>query len=148
MAVLQIRPMDAADLDGVREIELRSFTDPWSRWMLAAELGRSRTCQLIAAQDEKIAGYIFLQHVLGEGEITNIAVSPDFRRQGIGAKLLRAAVAQAQAWELDCLFLEVRESNLPAIALYGRFGFTVNGRRPGYYQNPREDALLMHLKLR
>jgi ribosomal-protein-alanine acetyltransferase len=148
VAAAQIRPMNEADLDAVQEMELRCFADPWSRRMLEAEVARLPARQLLAEQNGAIAGYVFLQHVLDEGEITNIAVSPDFRRQGIGGELMRAAIAQAKEWELRCLLLEVRESNRPAIALYERFGFLADGKRPGYYRHPKEDAVLMRLELR
>jgi len=84
-----------------------------------------------------------MQVVLDEGHIHNVAVSPDFRRRGIARSLVEALIDFSRKQSLSVMLLEVRNANLPAIELYASFGFEVVGRRPNYYKNPREDALLM-----
>ena len=89
-----------------------------------------------------MAGYAGLQTVLDEGSITNVAVLPEFRRRGAARALLEELLARGKAMDLAFLTLEVRASNAPAIALYTGLGFQEVGRRRGYYEAPREDALL------
>ena len=88
-------------------------------------------------------GYANFLHVLDEGDIGNVAVAPEFRRQGVADALLEALCARAAALDLAFLTLEVRASNAPAIALYRKHGFQAVGQRRNYYQKPDEDALLM-----
>jgi ribosomal-protein-alanine N-acetyltransferase len=90
-----------------------------------------------------VVGYAGVQVILDEGYITNIAVRPECRRQGIAAKLLQVFMDFAKANQLSFLTLEVRASNYDAIALYGSRGFRSMGRRKNYYEHPREDALIM-----
>lgn len=92
---------------------------------------------------EKVVGYAGLQVVLDEGYITNVAVRPECRRQGIAGKLLQVFLDFAQGNHLAFLTLEVRASNYDAIALYGSRGFRSVGRRKNYYEHPKEDAIIM-----
>ena len=92
---------------------------------------------------ETVLGYANFLHVLDEGDIGNVAVAPEFRRQGVADALLEALCARAAALNLAFLTLEVRASNAPAIALYRKHGFQAVGQRRNYYQKPDEDALLM-----
>ena len=96
-----------------------------------------------AAAGETVLGYANFLHVLDEGDIGNVAVAPEHRRQGIADALLDALCARAAALNLAFLTLEVRASNAPAIALYRKHGFQTVGQRRNYYQKPDEDALLM-----
>ena len=131
-------------LDEVAELERICFTTPWSRNMLAEELDNYLSAFLVALDDNgKVAGYAGLQAVLDEGYITNVAVRPDCRKQGVASKLLQVFLDFAQANHLAFLTLEVRASNYPAIALYGSRGFRGVGRRKNYYEHPREDAIIM-----
>ena len=137
-------PMTADHLDEVAELERICFTTPWSRNMLAEELDNYLSAFLVALDDnDKVAGYAGLQAVLDEGYITNVAVRPDCRKQGVAGKLLQVFLDFAQANHLAFLTLEVRASNYPAIALYGSRGFRGVGRRKNYYEHPREDAIIM-----
>ena len=112
--------------------------------MLAEELDNDLSAFLVALDDnDKVAGYAGLQAVLDEGYITNVAVRPDCRKQGVAGKLLQVFLDFAQANHLAFLTLEVRASNYPAIALYGSRGFRGVGRRKNYYEHPREDAIIM-----
>ena len=141
---VRIVPMTADHLDEVAELERICFTTPWSRNMLAEELDNYLSAFLVALDDnDKVAGYAGLQAVLDEGYITNVAVRPDCRRQGIAGKLLQVFLDFSKGNHLAFLSLEVRASNYDAIALYGSRGFRSVGRRKNYYEHPREDAIIM-----
>ena len=100
--------------------------------------------EFIATMDGgRVLGYVGLMYVLDEGYISNVAVHPEARRQGIGDALIDALAAKAAELELAFLTLEVRESNAPAIALYAKHGFHPVGKRKNYYDAPKEDAVLM-----
>lgn len=141
---VRVVPMTADHLDEVAELERICFPDPWSRNMLAEELDNALSAFLVALDDEgRVAGYAGLQVVLDEGTITNVAVRPEYRRQGVAHQLLQVFLNFAQGHRLAFLTLEVRASNYGAIALYGELGFRSVGRRKNYYEHPREDALIM-----
>lgn len=145
---VRIVPMTAEHLDEAAALERVCFSDPWSRNMLAEELNNDLSAFLAALDGEgRLAGYAGLQVILDEGTITNVAVRPDCRRQGVAGKLLQVFLDFARANRLAFLTLEVRASNYGAIALYGGRGFRTVGRRKNYYEHPREDALIMTLEL-
>lgn len=136
--------MSADHLDEVAALEQICFSDPWSRNLLAEELDNALSAFLVALDgDGRVAGYAGLQVILDEGTITNIAVRPDCRRQGVAGKLLQVFLDFARGNRLAFLTLEVRASNYDAIALYGSRGFRSAGRRKNYYRQPREDAIIM-----
>ena len=144
---VRIVPMTADHLDEVAELERICFSVPWSRNMLAEELDNLLSAFLVALDDSgKVVGYAGVQVILDEGYITNVAVRPECRRQGIAAKLLQVFLDFARANQLAFLTLEVRASNYDAIALYGSRGFRSVGRRKNYYEHPREDAIIMTLE--
>ena len=141
---VRIVPMNADHLDEVAELERICFSTPWSRNMLAEELDNMLSAFLVALDDrDRVVGYAGVQVILDEGYITNIAVRPECRRQGVAAKLLQVFLDFAKTNQLAFLTLEVRASNYDAIALYGSRGFRSMGRRKNYYEHPREDALIM-----
>lgn len=141
---VRIVPMTADHLDEVAELERICFSAPWSRNMLAEELDNALSAFLVALDESgKVVGYAGLQVVLDEGYITNVAVRPECRRQGIAGKLLQVFLDFAQGNHLAFLTLEVRASNYDAIALYGSRGFRSVGRRKKYYEHPKEDAIIM-----
>ncbi|MCQ2448532.1 MAG: ribosomal protein S18-alanine N-acetyltransferase [Oscillibacter sp.] len=141
---VRIVPMTADHLDEVAELERICFSTPWSRNMLAEELDNALSAFLVALDDnDKVVGYAGLQVVLDEGYITNVAVRPECRRQGIASKRLQVFLDFAAANQLAFLTLEVRASNYDAIALYGTRGFRSVGRRKNYYEHPKEDAIIM-----
>ena len=141
---VRIVPMTADHLDEVAELERICFSTPWSRNMLAEELDNALSAFLVALDESgKVVGYAGLQVVLDEGYITNVAVCPECRRQGIAGKLLQVFLDFAQGNHLAFLTLEVRASNYDAIALYGSRGFRSVGRRKNYYEHPKEDAIIM-----
>lgn len=145
--MLRIVPMTADHLDEVAELERVCFSTPWSRKMLAEELENALSAFLVALDGSgAVVGYAGLQVVADEGYITNVAVKPEARRQGVASRLLQVFIDFARANHLAFLTLEVRASNTAAIVLYGRRGFRSAGRRKNYYEHPREDAVIMTLE--
>lgn len=128
-------------LPALAAIEKACFAAPWSENALREELGKG--IFLVAETGEGPAGYIGCQTVLDEGYITNVAVAPAYRRQGVGRELVGALLAHARRQGLTFVTLEVRRGNAPAIALYEGLGFVPVGVRKGFYRNPPEDAVLM-----
>ncbi len=139
---MELKLAEKSMLPELAELERVSFSDPWTESMLEAELDTDFSRFYVAVEEGRVLGFCILRLVFGEGEIFNIAVHPDKRGLGLGEKLLRHALVSA-AGEADCVFLEVREGNIPARHLYEKLGFEMTGRRSGYYLNPREDAILM-----
>ncbi len=141
---VRIVPMNADHLDEIAELEQVCFSTPWSRNMLAEELDNACSAFLVALDDGgHVAGYAGLQVILDEGYITNVAVQPEYRRQGVAGQLLAVFLNFAKGNHLAFLTLEVRASNYGAIALYGGLGFRSVGRRKNYYEHPKEDAIIM-----
>lgn len=131
----------------VERLEKLCFSVPWSHSTLMREIKNPMCVYLAAVDNLLLLGYAGMQTVLDEGYINNIAVSPAHRRQGVGGALIYELIRRAKELELSFVSLEVRESNAPAIALYEKFGFSAVGRRSGYYEKPREDAIIMTLFL-
>ena len=131
-------------LDDILLMEQQCFSVPWTRDQLAAQMSDSMYI-FLAAEDEsgRAVGYVGLMYVLDEGYISNVAVSPSRRREGIADMLLTELYARAKAKKLSFLTLEVREINAPAQSLYKKHGYTEVGMRKGYYSLPKEDAVLM-----
>ena len=132
-------------LPAIAALERQCFSDPWSVEMLRPELPDDSHEFLLAVEGEELLGYVGLMTVLDEGYLSNIAVSPEHRRQGIAETLLKALLVRARARKLSFVTLEVRAGNTPAQTLYRKLGFTEVGVRRGYYEHPREDAVLMTL---
>lgn len=142
-----IFPMTEADLAEVVAIEQKSFSVPWSQNAFESTLRAPITHPVVYRKDGKVAGYAVISTVYEMAELYNIAVTPNCRKCGIGAKLLQFVIAHCKQAGCENLFLEVRRSNEGARALYERFGFVYDSVRKNYYKNPVEDALLMHLSL-
>ncbi len=140
---MEIRRMHPIDVPAIAELEKICFCDPWSEKSIASELDNPLSCWLVAAEGDALAGYVGSQTVLDGADMMNLAVAPEFRRQGIGEELIHELVACLRQKGAVSLALEVRASNAPAIALYEKMGFVPVGRRPNYYRNPKEDALIM-----
>ena len=140
---MKIEKMTAAHLDGVCKIENDCFVHPWSRESLESELQNDNSLFYVAAEDDKVIGYIGMNFVLDEGYISNVAVDPEARRRGIGRALVKEMLRRAAERSLAFVTLEVRAHNDGAIALYAGEGFLPAGRRKDYYERPKEDALLM-----
>ena len=142
---MEIRDVREEDLERIAMIERECFSVPWTPEQLRVQL-RPGHVFLGACEDGEALGYVGMEYVLDEGYISNVAVAAGSRRRGIAGALLRELERRARALGLAFLTLEVRESNQPARALYANSGYAVVGRRKNYYQNPREDAILMKLE--
>ena len=141
---MEIIRMNESHVASVAAIEKECFgRDAWSERSVAGELTNALALWLVAVEDGRVAGYVGSQTVCNETDMMNVAVTADFRRRGIGEQLVTALVEELKAIESHCLTLEVRASNTPAQAMYEKLGFVEIGRRPRYYQNPKEDALIL-----
>ena len=140
---MEIRQMKKEDILQLAELEKLCFSDPWSVSAFEYELKNPLSLWLVAADGDIVAGYVGSQTVMDESDMMNIAVAPAYRRQGIAEQLIASLIEGLQQRQSHCLTLEVRVSNEPAISLYHKLGFLQVGRRPGYYRNPREDALIL-----
>jgi len=146
--------MEETDLDEVLKIEQASFTEPWSRKMFVGELrGNAFSTNLIAraqcghfVPEGTLLGYVIFWVVFDELHVMNLAVRSDLRRRGIAGDLVREAVERGASRGVRTALLEVRASNSAALALYAGFGFQRRGIRRGYYDHPREDAVIMVLE--
>ena len=141
--MIRLEWMTDAHVAQVAELEKLCFSDPWSENSVASELKNPLSLWLVALDGATVAGYVGSQSVLDEADMMNIAVHPDYRRKGIARQLVTELVAALAKKGVHSLALEVRASNAPAIALYEQLGFQQVGRRPNYYRNPREDALIL-----
>lgn len=144
---MMIRQMQARDIPAVAELEKQIFSDPWSENSIRSSVDNRISCWFVAEVDGVVVGYIGSEAVLDSADMMNVAVSPDYRRQGIAEALVNGLSNALRAKNIRFLMLEVRVSNMPAIALYEKLGFIVVGRRPRYYSNPREDAYVMRKEL-
>lgn len=139
-----IETMTLAHVDQVAQLEKVCFgTEAWSLNSVTTELDNPLSMWLVALDGEQVAGYVGSQTVCNETDMMNVAVYPEYRRQGIAEALVTELVRQLKERDSHCLTLEVRASNVPAIGLYEKMGFAQVGRRKNYYRNPREDALIL-----
>lgn len=137
--------MTDKDVNGVFDISNASFSIPWSIESINGELNNP-LAKYIVARDEindLVVGFVGIWIVVGEGNITNIAVHPDYRGNGIGDKLLSSLINLCYDLNCSLINLEVRESNYKAQNLYKKFGFNIDGIRKGYYEDNKENAILM-----
>ena len=141
--MIELVRMSEEHVPQVAELEKICFSDPWSEKSVAYELTNPLSCWLVAVEDGRVAGYIGSQTVMGESDMMNVAVHPDYRRRGIAERLVNDLVEALKAFESHCLTLEVRESNDSARDLYAKLGFFQAGLRKSYYRNPKEDALIL-----
>ena len=141
--MIEIKSMESIHVPQVAELEKLCFSEPWSKNSLTSELNNPLSLWLVALDGNCVAGYVGSQSVLGESDMMNIAVGPNYRRQGVAAALVEELVRRLRERGNHCLTLEVRASNDPAIKLYEKLGFVQIGRRPNYYRSPKEDALIL-----
>ena len=132
-----------AEAGQLAEIERECFAHPLEETQIRSLLGDEKNIFLAAREGGLLTGSVWVQTVLDEGYIGNVAVRPAFRRRGLADALLNALHGLGRERGLSFLTLEVRAGNAPAIALYEKNGYTRVGRRPGYYDHPKEDAILM-----
>ena len=144
---LTIRRFDARDADAVEEI-LASSPEA-AAWTVKSieQLNQRGELGWVIEEKNKVVGFLVVRAVVAEAEILNLCIAPERRRAGLAEALLTEAVAELRRVRVDRLFLEVRESNIPAISFYEKHKFHKTGRRPGYYHNPDEAAVLMMKEL-
>ena len=137
------KPLTAEHIPAVAELEKLCFSAPWSAQSLELLTREGIGTGVVYIEDGKVVAYGGMLCVVDQGQITNIAVHPDHRRQGIGKAIVGALLKHAMDEKFEEVTLEVRKSNAPAIALYEKFGFQQVGLRKGFYSHPREDAIIM-----
>ena len=145
--MIRYEKMTADHVSQIAALEKLCFSDPWSENSVASELNNQLSAWLVALDGETVAGYIGSQTVIDETDMMNIAVHPDYRRQGIAQALVEGLCELLRQRGSLGLMLEVRASNAPAIALYEKLGFQQVGLRRNYYRNPKEDALILRKAL-
>ena len=142
--MIEIVKMNEAHVVSVAAIEKECFgVDAWSEKSVASELTNKLALWLVAVDRDRVAGYIGSQTVCDETDMMNVAVTADYRRRGLGEKLILELEKELRAIGSQCLTLEVRDSNAPARTLYEKLGFQQIGLRKNYYRNPREDAYIL-----
>lgn len=140
---MRIEKMTSGHLDDVYIIETECFSHPWSKQSLEEELNNETSLFLVAKEENEVIGYIGMSIVIDEGYIFNVAVREKYRNKGVATALINELVTYGKKNNFSFITLEVRESNLPAISLYSKFGFIKAGERKDYYSNPKENAILM-----
>jgi len=142
--MIEVVPFKEEYLDDIYEIELNSFSIPWSKQDLGRDaLENNLSLYFVALQDNKPVGYAGMWHVVTEGHITNIAVNPEYRKMGIGQMLMDKIESIAREKYMIGITLEVRMNNTAAQRLYTKNGYIVEGLRKNYYADTKEDALIM-----
>ena len=144
---MKIVPMDLTHVDAVANLEKVCFHDPWSLNAITGEVSNPLSIWFVALDGERVVGYIGSQAVIDLADVMNVAIEPSYRRRGIAELLIKELEDALKAQGVIGLLLEVRVSNEPARNLYEKMGFSVVGRRPGYYSHPKEDALIMRNEL-
>ena len=144
MSDLIIRKAEEKDVSAIEKIEKQCFSIPWSYESLYKDVVENGLAFYVIAEIEgQVCGYVGVWKILDEGHITNVAVAPEFRRKHIGRAMLETLIEVTAQAGIERYTLEVRESNQPAINLYEGLGFSVEGVRPGYYEDNGENALIM-----
>lgn len=139
----RIEKMCCCHIDEVAAAERMCFPDPWTRAMFEEEIGCETAHYFVCLYDDQIIGYCGYRSVIDEGDITNVAVLPEYRRTGAASALMEHMLAEAEKQKIRLLSLEVRFSNAAAIALYEKYGFKRVGVRPRYYASNGENAVIM-----
>ena len=140
---IKIDLMSEFDIDSVHEISKLSLPESWNRKSYAEEVYNSNSVYIVAKTDSMVVGFAGVLIIAGEGTLSNIAVHPDFRRNKIGERLLKSLIDNSEFLGYKDITLEVRSSNEAAKTLYIKYGFKEEGIRKGYYQDNREDAIIM-----
>lgn len=144
---MNVRKMTLEDSEAVYALSKQCFSEPWSLESIQKEVVNPVASYFVMEETNGLMGYGGLWHILDEGDIINIAVTPDKRRRGVGNLILEALLNEARKRKLVILHLEVRESNQAALELYKKHGFNQIAFRKGYYHHPLEDAVIMECLL-
>ena len=139
--------MNESHVAQIAALEKVCFSDPWSEASIASELVNEWSLWLVDEEDGQVVAYVGSQSAPPDADIMNVAVAPAYRRQRRGEAIMLAMMKALRELGREALFLEVRESNSPALGLYARLGFEQVGKRPRYYVNPVEDALILRKEL-
>lgn len=140
---IEIRELQEKDIEALAEIEAQIFSMPWSPKAFKELLNNPCCVYLVALAGGEVVGGAGYTNLCGEANIDNVAVAEKYRNQGVGGSLLGKLMQRAREDQIGAFTLEVRVSNAPAIHLYEKFGFRSEGIRPGFYEKPREDAMIM-----
>jgi len=140
------RCMTIDDIEQVHKIECEVFSKPWSINAFKDEMNNENAYYYVVEKDNKVIGYAGLWKILDEGHITNVAVSKKFQGQGLGTSLLKKLIEKTEKSGIKSFTLEVRKSNTKAINIYKRLGFKEVGFRKNFYEEPKEDAIIMWTK--
>lgn len=140
---MMILKMQESHVRQIADLEKICFNDPWSENSIASELDNRLSLWFVAEADGNVVGYVGSQTVLGETDMMNIAIHPDYRKQRIATALINTLIDELTKRGSHSLMLEVRASNEPAKSLYDSLGFGSVGVRRNYYRNPKEDALIL-----
>lgn len=143
MPEIEIVPMTEEKVPQVAAIEAEVFPCPWSEKGFLDTLYQDNVKFYLAVERDTVLGYCGIYMAADEGEITNVAVKPEFRRRHIADKLLEALILESEGLGIRFVYLEVRVSNEPAMGLYQKHGFERIGVRKNFYEKPREDAYVM-----
>ena len=141
--MIEFRLMKQADADEIAAIEEMTFAMPWSRKDFWAEAVNENAVYIVGLIENKVVAYAGAWISFEEAQVTNVAVHPDYRGQGIGTELFAKLIDEVKKLNVTAITLEVRPSNESAIRLYEKFGLKSVGRRKGYYIDNNEDALIM-----
>lgn len=140
---MEIRRAVADDASAICEMEERYFSDPWDKKDVFSYICSEGGMCFVALENSRVIAYVIGRMIAPEGEIYRVAVDEKYRRRGIGYRLLSFMLKTERGRGLETVFLEVRQRNAAAIALYRAHGFKDAGIRKNYYQNPTDDALIM-----
>ena len=143
--VMIIRPMELRDVEAVAKIESICFTMPWSEKSYRDTLANGNALYLVAETEDtkEIVGMCGVLKIIDEGDVSNVAVHPDYRRKNVAKQMMKELLARGQSFGIDAFTLEVRAGNEAAVKLYEHFGFRTEGVRKNFYDKPVEDALIM-----
>ncbi len=143
MSSYKIELMNSSHVEGVFEVSKLSLKETWNKESIEKELSNKLAKYLVALDGANVVGFVGMWSVFDEGDITNIAVHPDYRKQGIGNLLMNNLISLCKKNKINSLTLEVRESNIKAQNLYKKHEFKEEGLRKNFYDNPKENAIIM-----
>lgn len=145
---IRIRQMTPEDVPAAAALERESFSEPWTENAYLQTLANENALYLLAEkEDGELVGICGLLNILGEGDISNVAVAEPFRRQKVAQRMMTELLERGKERGITAFTLEVRESNEAAIRLYEKFGFICEGHRKGFYRKPEEDALILWYRI-
>lgn len=141
--MIELEMLSKKHLNSIIRIENENFAMPWGRASLEKEIKNKMSIYVVALEDKNVVGYGGMWHVVNEGHITNIVVDKDYRNKGIATMIINRLMEIGRQKEMIGLTLEVRMSNVPAKSLYNKLGFKIEGIRKEYYDDNKEDAIIM-----